>query len=101
MAGGYVNNNNNNNNNNNSNNSNNIDEMMMMMCLYCLSHKNTYYLTLGSAHVDEKVGGAFPHSFIASCARYVTEALTTSTYFLLNEFLVPTLVSYGPRRQTP
>ena len=100
MAGGYV--NNNNINNNNSNNSNNIDEMMMMMCLYCLSHKNTYYLTLGSAHVDEKVGGAFPHSFIiASCARYVTEVLTTSTYFLLNEFLVPTLVSYGPRKQTP
>ena len=40
--------------------------MMMMMCLYCLSHKKTYYLTLGSAHVDEKVGRAFPHSFIAS-----------------------------------
>ena len=40
--------------------------MMMMMCLYCLSDKNTYYLMLGSAHVDEKVGRAFPHSFIAS-----------------------------------
>ena len=42
--------------------------MMMMMCLYCLSDKNTYYLMLGSAHLDEKVGRAFPHSFIASYA---------------------------------
>ena len=76
--------------------------MMMMMCLYCLSDKNTYYLMLGRAHVDEKVGRAFPHSFIASWRTlYVTEVLTTSTYFLLNEFLVPTLVSYGPRKQTP
>ena len=40
--------------------------MMVMMCLYCLSNKNTYYLMLGSAHVDEKEGRAFPHSFIAS-----------------------------------
>ena len=57
--------------------------MMMMMCLYCLSDKNTYYLMLGSAHVDEKVGRAFPHSFIASwrtlhnrCANYVDILLT-------------------------
>ena len=42
-----------------------IKLMMMMMCLYCLSHENTYYLMLGSAHVNDKVSRAFLHSLIA------------------------------------